>query len=100
MIGAIAQDIIGSRFEGDPAPPVDFALFHADCRFTDDSACALAVAEALLRKCDFALTLREFVAEASHGVPMPIAERARGRLTPDLAGVQRRFDEATSASRS
>jgi len=36
MIGAIAGDIIGSRFEGDPAPPEDFALFHPSCRFTDD----------------------------------------------------------------
>jgi hypothetical protein len=28
MLGAIAGDIIGSRFEGQPAPPPDFELFH------------------------------------------------------------------------
>ncbi len=30
MIGAIAGDIVGSRFEGHAAPPEGFALFHAD----------------------------------------------------------------------
>ncbi len=36
MIGAIAGDIIGSRFEGHPGP----LLFHPRCRFTDDSLLA------------------------------------------------------------
>ncbi len=36
MIGAIASDIIGSRFEGHPGP----LLFHPRCRFTDDSLLA------------------------------------------------------------
>ena len=61
MLGAIAGDIIGSRFEGNPAPPRDFDLFHGDCRFTDDSVCSLAVAEALLATEDFASHLRAFV---------------------------------------
>ena len=46
MIGAIAGDIIGSRFEGHPAPPAGFELFHSHCRFTDDTVCTLAVADA------------------------------------------------------
>ena len=36
MIGAIAGDIIGSRFEHGQAANYDFELFHHHCRFTDD----------------------------------------------------------------
>jgi len=61
MLGAIAGDIIGSRFEGHAGPPRDFTLFHPDCRFTDDSVCTLAVAEALLGERNFAACLRAFV---------------------------------------
>lgn len=61
MIGAIAGDIIGSRFEGHLSPPPDFELFHAGCRFTDDTVCSLAVAEAVLGDEDFAAALRRLV---------------------------------------
>jgi ADP-ribosyl-[dinitrogen reductase] hydrolase len=61
MLGAIAGDIIGSRFEGHPGPPENFELFHAQCRFTDDTVCTLAIADALLGARDFAGTLRAFV---------------------------------------
>lgn len=61
MLGAIAGDIIGSRFEGHTGPPQDFELFHPACRFTDDSVCSLAVAAALLGARDFAASLRSFV---------------------------------------
>lgn len=61
MLGAIAGDIIGSRFEGGAGPPRDFTLFHPACRFTDDTVCTLAVAEALLGEGDFAASLRRFV---------------------------------------
>lgn len=61
MIGAIAGDIIGSRFEGHPSPPAGFELFHHDCRFTDDTVCTIAVADAVMRQADFAKTLRCFV---------------------------------------
>ena len=61
MLGAIAGDIIGSRFEGHAGPPRDFELFHPHCRFTDDTVCTLAVAEALLEGGDFAASLRAFV---------------------------------------
>jgi ADP-ribosyl-[dinitrogen reductase] hydrolase len=61
VLGAIAGDIIGSRFEGDRAPPAGFELFHADCRFTDDTVCTVAVADAMLADRDFAATLRAYV---------------------------------------
>lgn len=61
MIGAIAGDIVGSRFEGGPPPKPGFVLFDAACRFTDDTVCTLAVAEALLDEGDFAATLKTFV---------------------------------------
>ncbi|MDZ7709683.1 MAG: ADP-ribosylglycohydrolase family protein [Roseovarius sp.] len=61
MLGAIAGDIIGSRFEGHPAPPGGFTLFHPDCCFTDDTVCSLAVAEALVTGEEFAASLRRWV---------------------------------------
>lgn len=66
MLGAIAGDIIGSRFEGHPGPPKDFTLSHADCRFTDDSVCSLAVADAFLDQANYAARLRDFVRRHPH----------------------------------
>jgi ADP-ribosyl-[dinitrogen reductase] hydrolase len=60
MLGAIAGDIVGSRFEGRRGPPRDFMLFHPTCFFTDDTVCTLAVADALLGERDFAASLRAF----------------------------------------
>lgn len=48
MLGAIAGDIIGSRFELRPIRMRDFTLFHPECRFTDDTVLTVAVAAALL----------------------------------------------------
>ena len=54
--------MIGSRFEGHAAPPKEFQLLHPSCRFTDDTVCTLAVAEALMQEPrDFATSLRKFV---------------------------------------
>jgi ADP-ribosylglycohydrolase len=61
MIGAIAGDIVGSRFEGHPAPPANFELFRPACRFTDETVCSLAITQALMDSADFADTLRAFV---------------------------------------
>ena len=60
MLGAIAGDIIGSRFERNPIKTTDFELFHSDCRFTDDSVLTLAVAEHLLLGSDLIDTFREY----------------------------------------
>jgi ADP-ribosylglycohydrolase len=61
MLGAIAGDIVGSRFEGAPAPPAGFALVADGATFTDDTVCGLAVAAAYLDAADYATTLRAFV---------------------------------------
>lgn len=61
MIGAIAGDIVGSRFDARPAPAPGFGLFAPACRFTAVTVCSLAIAEALLEDGDFAATLKTFV---------------------------------------
>ena len=49
MYGAIAGDIIGSRFEFDNGNKSrKFRLFTKDCDYTDDTVMTVAVAEALL----------------------------------------------------
>lgn len=60
MLGAIAGDIIGSRFERNPVQTTDFELFHPDCRFTDDTVLTLAVADHVLLGSDLTDTLREY----------------------------------------
>jgi ADP-ribosylglycohydrolase len=48
MLGAIAGDVIGSVHEHLGTKSMDFELFAADCRFTDDTVLAIAVADCLL----------------------------------------------------
>jgi ADP-ribosylglycohydrolase len=58
MIGAIAGDIIGSRFEAQPIKRSDFDFFHLHCRFTDDTVLTVAVADAILRGIGYAESLQ------------------------------------------
>jgi ADP-ribosylglycohydrolase len=58
MIGAIAGDIIGSRFEAQPIKRSDFDFFHPHCRFTDDTVLTVAVADAILRGIGYAESLQ------------------------------------------
>lgn len=60
MLGAIAGDIIGSRFEFNNTRRTDFALFTPESGFTDDTVCTVAVAEALLRGTDIGETLHRW----------------------------------------
>jgi ADP-ribosylglycohydrolase len=60
MLGAIAGDIIGSRFERNPIKTTDFELFHPECRFTDDSVLTLAVAEHIVLGSDLSNALKEY----------------------------------------
>jgi len=50
MLGAIAGDIIGSVHEYSGTKTPEFELFHAHCRFTDDTVLAVAVAAALRQR--------------------------------------------------
>lgn len=54
LLGAIAGDIIGSRYEWHPVKTTDFELLHDDCFFTDDTVLTIAVASALLQGGTFA----------------------------------------------
>ena len=60
MLGAIIGDIIGSIYEPKDRriKTKDFPLFSDNCRFTDDSVCTAAVADALLHDLPPAETMR------------------------------------------
>ena len=60
MLGAIAGDIIGSRFEHHNHKSRNFELCHPDCRFTDDTVLTVAIAESLLEDEDFGGALKRF----------------------------------------
>lgn len=60
MIGAIAGDIIGSRWEFNPIKSADFELFGSGCRFTDDTVLTIALAEAILTGEDYISLLKQY----------------------------------------
>lgn len=53
LIGAICGDIIGSWYEFWSTKRLDFELFTDQSRFTDDTVCSIAVADALMNDNDF-----------------------------------------------
>ena len=58
LIGAICGDIIGSCYEFCSTKKLDFDLFSDQSRFTDDTVCSIAIADALMNGNDFAGTLK------------------------------------------
>lgn len=61
MYGAIIGDIIGSIYEFNNYKAKEFEpLFHPKAKFTDDTVCTVAIADALLNDKDPAATLREW----------------------------------------
>src|SRR5215211_5707687 len=60
MLGVIAGDVIGSRFEWEPIKTTDFPLFHPLCRFTDDTVLTIATASAILHGTPFADAYLDF----------------------------------------
>ena len=60
ILGAIAGDIIGSRFEHSPIKTTDFELFAVGCRFTDDTVLTVAVADALLSGRNYSAVLEGY----------------------------------------
>ena len=60
-IGAIAGDVIGSRFEGKVKPSrKDFLLFNTKTCFTDDTVHTIALAESILTGKDYVDRLRYY----------------------------------------
>jgi len=60
MIGAIAGDIIGSRFEFNNTKSKDFDLFTEKSRFTDDSVLTIATADGLLNRISYIETYKNW----------------------------------------
>jgi ADP-ribosylglycohydrolase len=60
MLGAIAGDIIGSVHEYSGTKTPEFELFHAHCRFTDDTVLAVAVADCVLHGFDYTDKYHEY----------------------------------------
>ncbi|MEZ4483332.1 MAG: ADP-ribosylglycohydrolase family protein [Syntrophotaleaceae bacterium] len=60
MLGAIAGDMIGSRFERHNYKGKDFELFTDASCFTDDSVLTIALADSLLNGLPFAEKLKEY----------------------------------------
>lgn len=58
MLGAIAGDIIGSRFERNGWKRKDFPLFERSSVFTDDTVLTIAIADALLNDLPYASALK------------------------------------------
>jgi len=65
VIGAIAGDLIGSRFEGSGLKDYDFPLLGPGTRFTDDTVVTVAIATAILED----LPYREAVAALCRRYP-------------------------------
>jgi len=60
MLGAIAGDVIGSVYEHRPVKSVDFPLFGAHSRPTDDTVLTVAVAHAVLDGADYSDMIRRY----------------------------------------
>ena len=60
MIGAIAGDIIGSVFEHHTIKSTQFPLFSRYSGFTDDTVLTVAIADSILKKVDYANSLKTF----------------------------------------
>jgi len=67
MLGAIAGDIIGSRFEGSKRHLLKpIFLFNKKCRFTDDTVLTVAIAEAILDKTPYVDSIRKYALRYPH----------------------------------
>jgi len=60
MLGAIAGDVIGSRFEHAGIKSKDFELFNRQSVFTDDTVHTVALADSLLHNVPYQEKLREY----------------------------------------
>ena len=67
MLGAIAGDVIGSVYEGNPIKTTDFPLFGRKASYTDDTVLTIAIAYSILEGVDYAISLKNFGRKYSAG---------------------------------
>jgi len=60
VLGAIAGDVIGSRFEWANVKTKDFSLLTDDCIFTDDTVLAVALADAILTGANYGHVMKAY----------------------------------------
>ena len=60
MLGSIAGDIAGSRYEFKNIKTKDFTLFSGPCRFTDDTVLTVALADSLMHNKSYSENLRRY----------------------------------------
>jgi ADP-ribosylglycohydrolase len=60
MLGAIAGDVIGSVYEGQPVKTTDFPLFSPGSNFTDDTVLTVAIADAILNNIEYSAALKQW----------------------------------------
>ena len=60
LAGAICGDIIGAPYERFSTKRVDFPLFSNRSRFTDDTVCTIAIADAIVNRKPLVETLQEW----------------------------------------
>lgn len=67
LLGAVCGDIIGSYYESHSTKYLyDFQLFKKESRFTDDTVCTIAIADALINKKPFDKALRYWCRKYPH----------------------------------
>lgn len=66
MLGGIAGDIIGSRFEHAQIKTKDFELFNRQSTFTDDTVHTVAVADSLLTKTPYQVNFLRYFQNYPH----------------------------------
>ena len=66
MLGAILGDIVGSTYEFANTKDYNFDLFPAGSIYTDDTVLTVAVADAILNKCDYGETIRKWALRYPH----------------------------------
>ncbi len=60
MLGAIAGDVIGSVYEGQPIKTTHFPLFSPGSTYTDDSVLTMAIADAILNDIEYGVALKHW----------------------------------------
>ncbi|MDE5877842.1 MAG: ADP-ribosylglycohydrolase family protein [Muribaculaceae bacterium] len=58
MLGTLCGDIIGSAYEWYRVKYTNFNIFTSESRFTDDTVCSIAIADALLKNISFDRSLQ------------------------------------------